>query len=144
MTELEKIDLIRERVNVSYEEAREALKAANGDVVEALVILEKKPFNLGERVDELGEKALRAAGRFWDRTKKTRLKVKKGDRVLAEIPAPLGAVGVLGILASPALAVVGAVGTIAAMMNQVTLEVEKDLAPRKEDHQEGDTSGDGL
>lgn len=40
METLEKVELIREKCNVSYEEARNALEACNGDVLEAIVMLE--------------------------------------------------------------------------------------------------------
>ena len=39
---LESIEMIRERTRVSYEEAREALEASAGDIVEALIYLEKQ------------------------------------------------------------------------------------------------------
>lgn len=38
---LELIDLLRERANISYEDAKAALEACNYDVVEALINLEK-------------------------------------------------------------------------------------------------------
>lgn len=40
--ELKKIDILKERANVTYEEAREALEACDGNLVEALVKLEKE------------------------------------------------------------------------------------------------------
>ena len=39
---LEKIDVIRDRMDVSYKEAKEALEKAGGDPVEALVLLESQ------------------------------------------------------------------------------------------------------
>jgi len=39
---LELIEMLRERANVSYEEAREALEKCNNDIVEALIYLEKQ------------------------------------------------------------------------------------------------------
>ncbi len=38
---LEKIDLLKERANVGYKEAKEALEQCNGDLVEALIWLEE-------------------------------------------------------------------------------------------------------
>ena len=38
---LEQIDLLRKRANVSYEEAKEVLEKFDGDIIEALVYLEK-------------------------------------------------------------------------------------------------------
>lgn len=43
--QLEKIDLIRERTKASYREAKEALEAADGDVLEAVVRLEEEDLN---------------------------------------------------------------------------------------------------
>ena len=42
MTNLERIEKLRDRANVSYAEAKEALEAANGDLLEALIHLEKQ------------------------------------------------------------------------------------------------------
>jgi hypothetical protein len=39
---LEEIDELRKRANVSYEDAREALERFNGDMIEALIYLEKQ------------------------------------------------------------------------------------------------------
>lgn len=48
MDQLEKVEKIREKTGVTYEEAKAALEAANGDILDALVYLEnmgkvKKP-----------------------------------------------------------------------------------------------------
>ena len=42
MDELEKVEKIRKHADVSYEEAREALKESNGDLLDAIVYLEKQ------------------------------------------------------------------------------------------------------
>lgn len=42
MDEFEKVEKLRQRANVSYEEAKEALQEANGDMLDAMIILEKK------------------------------------------------------------------------------------------------------
>lgn len=42
MTKLEQIEKLRERANVTYDEARAALEAADGDLLEALIYLEKQ------------------------------------------------------------------------------------------------------
>ena len=41
MTDLEKVEKLRERADVTYEEAKEALDASNGDLLDAMVYLEK-------------------------------------------------------------------------------------------------------
>ncbi|MBR1816723.1 MAG: DUF4342 domain-containing protein [Lachnospiraceae bacterium] len=42
MDELEKVEKLRQRADVSYEEAREALNECNGDLLDAMVYLEKQ------------------------------------------------------------------------------------------------------
>lgn len=42
MTTLEQVEKLREHAGVSYDEAKEALDAADGDLLEALIYLEKK------------------------------------------------------------------------------------------------------
>ena len=42
MDKLEKVERLRERANVSYEEASQALDEAGGDLLDALVILERQ------------------------------------------------------------------------------------------------------
>lgn len=42
MTELEKVEKLRERANVTYEEAKRALDENNGDLLDAMISLEKQ------------------------------------------------------------------------------------------------------
>ncbi|MEM1485769.1 ubiquitin [Oscillospiraceae bacterium PP1C4] len=42
MATLEQVEKLRDRANVSYDEAKEALKASNDDLLEALIYLEKQ------------------------------------------------------------------------------------------------------
>ena len=42
MDMFEKVDKLRERANVSYEEAKNALDRANGDILDAMIILERE------------------------------------------------------------------------------------------------------
>lgn len=38
----EKVEKLREKANVSYEEAKEALEKSNGDILDAMILLEKE------------------------------------------------------------------------------------------------------
>jgi len=123
---LDKVDLIRERLGVTYREAKEALDQANGDVVQALVLLEDRQFRLDEKVESEGQK-------LWDKIKSlirkgnvTKIRLKKDDRILAEIPVNVGALGVVGVVAVPPLAVLGVAGTLAALATNCTLEIERE------------------
>ena len=42
MDMFDKVDTLRERANVSYEEAKEALDRANGDILDAMILLERE------------------------------------------------------------------------------------------------------
>ena len=42
MDDLEKVERLRERADVSYEEAKKALEECNGDLLDAMVYLEKQ------------------------------------------------------------------------------------------------------
>jgi len=117
MTDLEKIDILRARLGISYREAKEALDAAGGDIVEALIAMEKKQGKLGHEVLDQLKDWVRRGGQG-------RLRVKQGDRTVFEIPATLGAVGLLGAVASSELAVLGLVGLLTAMTKNYTLEID--------------------
>ncbi|MBE5857251.1 MAG: DUF4342 domain-containing protein [Lachnospiraceae bacterium] len=42
MDMFEKVEKLREKANVSYEEAKEALEKSNGDILDAMILLEKE------------------------------------------------------------------------------------------------------
>ncbi|HBT20289.1 MAG TPA: hypothetical protein DEA47_02815 [Peptococcaceae bacterium] len=126
MTEeyLQKIEVIRERLGVSYKEAKEALDQAGGDVVQAIVNLEEKGKEALEK-NELGKKLFARIKSIIQKGNATKIKVKKDDNVVLEIPATLGALGVLGMLMSAEFAIIAGLGSVAAMLNEYTLEIEK-------------------
>lgn len=124
-SDLEKIDILRARSGVGYKEAREALEAAGGDVVQALVDLEEKGRNIVERFQDRGQEMAGQLKSLLHKGQKYRIKVKKGDETVFEVPASVGAIGLLGALASSEIAILGALGTVTAMANKYTLEFER-------------------
>lgn len=119
LTELDKIDLIRQRLGVSYRDAKAALDLAQGDVVAALVFIEEHKLKAEKQPLVWGQiKTLVHRGNT------TRIRLKKGDRTLFRVPVTVGALGVVGAVAFPALAVVGAAGMAAALATKCSLEVE--------------------
>lgn len=124
-SELEKIDLIRARLGVGYKEAKEALDAAGGDVVQALIRLEDEKKNFTEKLQDRGQELLEQLKEIFQRGQETRIKIKQGERTVVELPAPVGALGLLGTLASSQLAVLGALGAVTAMARNYTLEIER-------------------
>ena len=110
---LEMVDQVRERTGASYEEAKTALEAANGSVVDAIIAIEKENgvnIDVNEKINGLVEK-LKAAVQ---KGNVNRIRVMRGDEELVNIPVNAGiAGGVLGVLAGPwvliSAAVAGAV-----------------------------------
>jgi hypothetical protein len=132
--DLATVDRLRERVDLTYEEAAAYLEAAGGDLVQALVMAER---DLGSQDGEGGpdEEGWVAAGaearaatysrlseRIADAVRQgssMRLIIERdGDR-LANLPV---AAGLVGVIWAPELA---AVGAIAALASRCTLRLER-------------------
>ncbi len=127
--ELEKIDLIRARLSIGYKEAKEALEAAGGDVVQALIDLEEKGKNTGARFQAKGQEVVDQIKELVNKGQDYRIKVKQGEKTVFEVPASIGALGLLGVLASSEIAILGALGTATAMAKKYTLEFERRNEP---------------
>ena len=123
---LEKIDIIKERTGVSYTDAKEALEECDGDVVNALIYIEAKQkkstkFNVEEMYATKDEFLV------WikDTVRKgnvTRIKIKKDETVVIDIPVNAGiAAGLVGLI-FPAL--IG-IGLLTAVLTKVTIEITK-------------------
>jgi hypothetical protein len=123
--DLEKIDILRARLGVGYKEARDALEAAGGDVVQALINLEEKGRNIGERFQARGQEMVGQLKGLLHKGQNYRIKLKKGEDTVFEVPASVGALGLLGVLASSELAILGALGTATAMAHNYTLEFDR-------------------
>lgn len=142
-SDLEKIDLIRARMGVSYKEAKDALEAAGGDIIAALINLEEKGRNIGEKAMDRGNEFLGQIKRVFKKGQDYRIKIKKGDETVYEVPASVGALGVLAAVASSEVAILGALGTVAAMASNYTLEFERSVEPGAE-HKPGAAGGVDL
>lgn len=127
-SELEKIDLLRARLGVGYKEAKEALDEADGEVVQALIRLEEKNRHWNEKFQGKSNEMMGQFKTLIEKGQKTKVKIKKDDDTVVEFPATLGALGVLGAMASTPVLIVGALGTIAGLANNYRLEFnsEKD------------------
>jgi len=118
---LEKIELVKDRTGVSYKEAKEALEAADGSVVDAII-------NIEESIDEksrktFGEQGAAVIDSIKDLVKKgnvSKIVVKKkdGDAVV-NIPVN---VGIIGIVLAPWGMLAGA---IAAFGFKCVVEIVK-------------------
>lgn len=102
---LEKIDLLKERANVSYTEAKEALERTNGDLVEALILLEKESKikkskkNFSEHIDEKGSNISEEIRKFFRTMRSYNFRVTKSGKIYLDVPLVLAMV--LAILCMP-------------------------------------------
>lgn len=119
MDNLAKIDIVRERMNVSYEEAKMALEATEWNVVDALVKLEQDAKNQKEEFFVKGSELVEKVKELVRQGNINKIKVKQDDKVLIEIPVTAG---VVGALLAPQLAIIGAVATL---VSRSTIEIEK-------------------
>lgn len=137
---LEKVDMVRERMNVTYEKAKEALEACDGDVLDAIIYIEKTKVSEKDNDNEETEKwdfdfseemknfiSLEEFKAFVkeliDKGNVTRIKIKKDDKELADIPVNAGVAGaIIGIIIPQILALV----LITALVAQITIEITRE------------------
>ena len=123
MDELAKLDQIRERVNVTYKEAKEALEQADGDVIQAIINLEEREKDWDTGFHEHGERVFTQIKELFKKGNVTKIRLKKEDQTIIEIPATLGALGIVGAFASTELALLAGLGTVTALAKKYKLEV---------------------
>lgn len=120
---LEKLDLIKERIGVSYGEAKEALQICDGDVVEAIIYLEEKKNSEPSPVDTTVEQFKDWLKETVEKGNVTRIRVKKDDKVLVDVPVNAGvAAGIIAVIWWP----IAVVFTATALVAKITIEITKD------------------
>src|SRR5690554_1957705 len=135
MEELEKIDLIRERLGVSYEKAYNTLQETNGDIIEALIKLEKekgteKGENINvERLQVKGQELINKLKEIIKEGNANKIIVKNNEKTLVEIPITAGIIG--GVL-FPYLTMVAG---MAAMYKEYTLEIAREKNNKNADEE---------
>ena len=120
---LEKIDKVRERTGSSYSEANEALEASDGNVVDAIIYLEKNKKNAFENVYTTKDEFLNFLKELINKGNITRIKVKKEEKVLVDMPVNAGIA--VGVVAYAIWAPLIAIGVIGAVVTNVTIEITK-------------------
>lgn len=122
-SELEKIDILRERMNVSYEKARQTLESVQGDVLQALAKLEREQARLAR---EWQEQRQEIWGRLQDRLVKfnhTRVNLKHHNKIVLSVAAPLGLTLAYALWRRPAWRLLGLLGAAGAAVRNYELEV---------------------
>lgn len=136
---LEKIDLIRHRTGLSYSAAKEVLEKNNGNVVDTLIYVEQNQKTFSQNFSETSNELIDTIKDIIQKGNVNRIKIKKGTRVLLDIPVTAGvAAGALSLFYPSLLAL----GAVTAIIIKLTIEVERpngeieiinDIVPEKED-----------
>jgi len=118
---LEKIELVKDRTGVSYKEAKEALEAADGSVVDAIIDIEES-IDIKSK-SKFAEQSAHIVDKVKDAIKKgnvAKIIIKKNDEVIMNLPLN---VGIVGTVLAPWAAVAG---VIAAFGTKCVIELVKD------------------
>ena len=130
---LEQIDFLRERANVSYREAKEALEETGGDIVEALVMLERqnkvsgKKQQSGKSNGEIG--LWDSIKNFFRKMNRIRFVLKNEKSVLINFPLTVALI--LAIVATPFVVVGILVALFAGYRIQFKTDKGEDMAVNK-------------
>ena len=118
---LEKIELVKDRTGVSYKEAKEALEAADGSVVDAIIDIEES-IDIKNK-SKFAEQSAHIVDKVKEAIKKgnvAKIIVKKNDEVIMNLPVN---VGIVGTVLAPWAAVAG---VVAAFGTKCVIELIKD------------------
>lgn len=128
---LEKIDIVRDRTGVSYRQAKEALDAAGGNVVDALISIEEEgnkewsgsvsdwKDTVTETISVKGTEAVDKIKTLIQTGNVSRIRVKKDDYVIMDMPVTAGAISAV------IMPQITAIGAVVALLTKCTIEVEK-------------------
>lgn len=117
---MEKIDLVRDRTGVSYKEAKEILEATNGDVIEAIIMLEERQnMKWTDNISGAGNEVLEKLKRIVKMGNVTKILLKRDGQVVLNIPVTAGAIGAM---LSPPVAMAG---VLTALVTKCRIEIVK-------------------
>lgn len=118
--ELEKADILRERLQASYEECREALEAAGGDILGALAWIERSRREKGNTLTGVISQIVAQTQQVGQGGILERVQIRLADQVLADLPTALaGAAG-------------AAVAVLSVLLKQVSVDAHIRPVPESE------------
>jgi len=104
---LEKIELVKDRTGVSYKEAKEALEAADGSVVDAIIGIEESiDIKTKSRIGEQSAHIVEKIKHYVRKGNVSKIIVKKDGEVLLNLPV---SISIIGTVLAPWAAVAGIV-----------------------------------
>lgn len=117
---LEKIDTVVARTSATFKEAKEALEKTDGNVVEAIILIEDNQTSWTDNMSDKGERMVDKVKEILRKGNATKITVKKDGEIIMNIPVNAAA---LGTIISAPLALVG-VGT--ALLSRCNIEIQKE------------------
>lgn len=120
---LEQVDKVIERTGVTYKEAKEALEVTEGDVLEAIIYIETQNQKKEQSKDEKNQTVEEFKQWIKETINKgnvTRIKIKKEDKELLDIPANAGIASVAIAALMPSLL---AIGVLTVVSCKLTVEI---------------------
>jgi hypothetical protein len=122
---LEKIELVKDRTGVSYKEAKEALEATEGNVVDAIIKIEEEiNEKVGKKVTDKGEVLVAKIKEYIKKGNISKIVVKKDDEVVLRVPVT---VGVVGTVLAPWVTAIGAIAALGARCTVVLIKDDGDI-----------------
>lgn len=117
---IEQIDTVVARTGATFKEAKEALEKTDGDVVEAIILIEDNRRSWTDDISGKGEQMIAKLKEVLRKGNVTRITVKRDGEILMNIPVTAAA---LGTIISAPLALLG-LGS--AILSKCTIEVQKE------------------
>ncbi len=117
---IEHVDLIMQRANVGYAEAKEALEKCNDSIVDALVYLENQDKVKPRKTKECGHGMADSITNLIHRGNRTRFILRKKEKDALNVPVNVAIIA--GILAAP----VAAAGILLALFTSHRIRIEKE------------------
>ena len=111
---LEKIEIVKDRTGSTYAEAKAALEAADGSVVDAIIALEEEINKEHDKVDGGSLKDSPLFAKFKaivDKGNVSRILVSKGGKTIVNFPVTAGVIGAVLVPWGAILGIVAAMGT---------------------------------
>ena len=110
---LEKIELVKDRTGATYAEAKAALEAAEGSVVDAIIALEETMNKEHDKVDGASLKDSPLFAKLKEIVEKgnvSRILVSKGEKTIVNFPVTAGVIGAVLVPWGAILGIVAAMG----------------------------------
>ncbi len=117
---IEQVDLIMQRANVGYAEAKEALESCGGSTVDALIYLEKQNKVKQKKKRECESSIMDKTTNLVRKGNRTKFIIRKKEKDILNIPVNLAIIA--GIFAAP----VAAAGILLALLTSHRIRIEKE------------------